>query len=73
MAAGVRLGWVVASPQLIETIAALKAEGGTSPFAGAVAAEFCASGTLVEHVSELTAIYSSRHDAMVRALTSHDA
>ena len=68
MAAGVRLGWVVASPQLIETIAALKSEGGTSPFAGAVAAEFCASGTLVEHVSELTAIYASRHDAMVKAL-----
>ncbi len=68
MAAGVRLGWVVASPQIIGTLASLKAEGGTSPFAGAVAAEFCASGTLVEHVTELTAIYSSRHDAMLKSL-----
>jgi 2-aminoadipate transaminase len=70
MAAGVRLGWVVASPQLIGTLASLKAEGGTSPFAGAVAAEFCASGTLVEHVAELTAIYSSRHDAMLKTLNA---
>jgi 2-aminoadipate transaminase len=68
MAAGVRLGWVVAAPNLISTLAALKAEGGTSPFAGAVAAEFCASGTLVEHVAELKALYASRHDAMVSAL-----
>lgn len=70
MAAGVRLGWVVASPQLVNTLASLKAEGGTSPFAGAVAAEFCASGTLVEHVSELTAIYSSRHDVMLNSLAA---
>lgn len=68
MAAGVRLGWVVATPELIATLASLKAEGGTSPFAGAVAAEFCASGTLVEHVAELTAIYRSRHDTMLRVL-----
>lgn len=68
MAAGVRLGWVVAAPNLIATLASLKAEGGTSPFAGAVAAEFCASGTLVEHVAELTALYSSRHNAMLNAL-----
>ena len=68
MAAGMRLGWVVATPELIGTIASLKSEGGTSPFAGAVAAEFCASGTLVEHVAELTAIYSSRHDAMLKTL-----
>ncbi len=70
MAAGVRLGWVVATPELIGTLASLKAEGGTSPFAGAVAAEFCASGTLVEHVAELTAIYSSRHNVMLKALES---
>lgn len=68
MAAGVRLGWVVASPEMITMLASLKAEGGTSPFAGAVAAEFCASGTLIEHVAELTAIYSGRHDTMVKTL-----
>jgi 2-aminoadipate transaminase len=71
MAAGVRLGWVVASPELIGTLSSLKAEGGTSPFAGAVAAEFCASGTLVEHVAELTALYASRHDTMLEAMAAN--
>ena len=70
MAAGVRLGWVVAAANLIGTLASLKAEGGTSPFAGAVAAEFCASGTLVEHVAELKALYASRHNTMIAALRS---
>lgn len=68
MAAGMRLGWVVASPAIINVLAGLKAEGGTSAFTGAVAAEFCASGTLVEHVAELTALYHARRDTMLAAL-----
>lgn len=68
MAAGIRLGWVVADPRIINVLAGLKAEGGTSPFAGAVAAEFCASGTLVEHVRELVTLYHARRDAMLASL-----
>ncbi|HUZ02979.1 MAG TPA: PLP-dependent aminotransferase family protein [Thermomicrobiaceae bacterium] len=68
MAAGMRLGWVVAAPEIIGVLAGLKAEGGTSPFAGAVAAEFCASGTLVEHVAELTTLYHARRDTMLATL-----
>lgn len=68
MAAGMRLGWVIADESVIRQMAALKHEGGTSPFAGQVAAQFCASGTLVEHVRELTELYHARRDAMLRAL-----
>lgn len=68
MAAGVRLGWAIGHPQLISAMSAIKGEGGTSPFAGAVAAEFCASGTLVEHVQELKTLYVARRDAMLAAL-----
>lgn len=68
VAAGMRLGWVIADAAVIRQLAALKHEGGTSPFAGQVAARFCASGTLVEHVGELTALYRLRRDAMLRAL-----
>lgn len=68
MAAGVRLGWVVAHPKVILQLTGLKFEGGTSPFAGHVAAEFCASGTLVEHIEELRALYLVRRDTMLRAL-----
>jgi 2-aminoadipate transaminase len=68
MAAGMRLGWAVGRPEIISRLAALKYEGGTSPFAGQVAAEFCASGTLIEHTRELRALYRSRRDAMLAAL-----
>lgn len=68
MAAGMRLGWVVARPEVISRLLALKAEGGTSPFGSHVATQFAASGTLVEHVAELRGIYLSRRDAMLAAL-----
>lgn len=68
MAAGVRLGWAVANADVIQRLAGMKLEGGTSPFAGYVAAEFCANGTLQEHISELRALYKRRRDVMLRAL-----
>jgi 2-aminoadipate transaminase len=69
--AGLRLGWIVAHPRFISAFAALKPEGGTSPFVGAAAAQFCASGTLVEHVGELRRVYDGRRQAMLRALEQH--
>jgi 2-aminoadipate transaminase len=68
MAAGMRLGWAIADAEIISRLAGLKHEGGTSPFAGQVAAEFCSSGTLIEHADELKRLYRSRRDAMLSAL-----
>jgi len=68
MAAGMRLGWVVAAPDVIAQLSGLKHEGGTSPFAGHIAAEFCGSGTLVEHIEELRALYKVRRETMLNAL-----
>ena len=70
MAAGMRLGWCVGPAPLIERMAKLKADGGTSPFASNVAAEYAASGELAEHVVELVGIYRTRRDTMIDALTS---
>lgn len=69
--AGLRLGWIVANPRFINAFGALKAEGGTSPFVSAAATEFCASGTLVEHISDLRAVYGNRHKAMLVALEAN--
>jgi 2-aminoadipate transaminase len=69
--AGLRLGWIVAHPRLINAFAPLKQEGGTSPFVGAAVSEFCASGTLVEHIDELRTVYSGRHSAMINALKKY--
>jgi 2-aminoadipate transaminase len=68
MAAGMRLGWTIANPAVIRQMTGLKSEGGTSPFASHVAAEFASSGTLTEHVHELRTLYHSRRDAMLKAL-----
>lgn len=68
MAAGMRLGWCVGPAKLIEKMAKLKADGGTSPFASHVAAEYTASGDLEQHVGELINIYRSRRDTMTEAL-----
>ncbi|MGI8857307.1 MAG: PLP-dependent aminotransferase family protein, partial [Thermomicrobiales bacterium] len=68
MAAGMRLGWVVGPAQLIEKATKLKADGGTSPFASNVAAEYAASGELAEHIVDLVDIYRRRRDTMADAL-----
>ncbi len=68
MAAGMRLGWVVGPAQLIEKAAKLKADGGTSPFASNVAAEYAASGELADHIVDLVDIYRRRRDTMANAL-----
>jgi 2-aminoadipate transaminase len=69
--AGLRLGWIVAHPRFISAFAAMKQEGGTSPFVSAAVTEFCASGTLTEHIGELRNVYGGRHKAMMKALAEH--
>ncbi len=68
MAAGMRLGWLIAHEDVISRLLPLKSDGGTSPFGSFVATEFAASGTLLEHVQELRALYHQRRDAMLAAL-----
>jgi 2-aminoadipate transaminase len=68
VAAGIRLGWAVANPDVISRMIALKSEGGTSPFASHVVASFASSGTLTEHIQELRGIYHTRRDALLQLL-----
>ncbi len=68
MAAGMRLGWTVAHPEIISRMNALKLEGGANMFASQVAAEWTANGTLDRHLEELRPLYRSHRDAMLAAL-----
>ncbi len=65
--AGLRLGWIVAPEPLIHKAAKLKADGGTSPFASHVVAEYAPS-QLEGHVKELVTVYRNRRDVMIAAL-----
>jgi 2-aminoadipate transaminase len=67
--AGLRLGWIIAPAPFINRVAKLKAEGGTSPFASHIVAEY-APDSLEEHVKDLVNVYRSRRDAMLDALAA---
>lgn len=68
VAAGMRLGWIVAEPALIARLAALKVDGSTNPFAAHVAYEFCKDGRLEARIAELIASYRHRRDVMLGEL-----
>jgi 2-aminoadipate transaminase len=70
MGAGMRLGWLVAAPAIIQRLAALKVDGGTNVFGSHVAADWLPRH-LPEHVSKLRAIYQRRRDLMLAALETH--
>lgn len=73
LAAGLRLGYVVAPAALHSRLLQLKVDVGTSPFGSHVAAAYASDGVtstgrLDAHVRDLRAIYRERRDAMLGAL-----
>lgn len=71
LAAGLRLGWIIAEPGVIRRMVhcGLKGnEGGTNPFVAHVVAAFCQEGWLEPHIARLVARYRSRRDALLAAL-----
>lgn len=73
LAPGLRLGWAIAAPQIIErmTNCGLRSMGGgANPFASHVVSTFCASGLLEPHITRLREIYRARRDATLTALSS---
>jgi 2-aminoadipate transaminase len=70
MGPGMRLGWLVGPPELIQRVSALKVDGGTNVFGAHVAAEWLPE-RLLPHVSELRSVYRRRRDLMLAALAAH--
>jgi len=70
LGAGVRLGWILTSAPLTERILPLKTDGGTSPFASALASEFMREH-MEEQIARLQDIYRERRDIMLAALDEH--
>jgi 2-aminoadipate transaminase len=70
LAPGLRLGWIVAPPEVIGKLTQLKqgADLHTSTFAQMVAYEVARDGFLDEHVKLIRRIYGERRDAMLEAL-----
>lgn len=68
VAPGVRLGFALADPAVIERVLAFKAEGSTNGFASMVVGTFMRGGGLAAHIETLRAAYRARRDAMYDAL-----
>lgn len=68
IAAGIRLGWCVADAPILARLAGLKSDAGANAFTNHIAAQFCESGALQEHISELRPLYKHRRDVMLEAL-----
>ena len=68
LSAGMRLGWIVGNPGLINRLSVLKVDGSTNPFAAHVAYEYCKDGVLEARIQELIATYRHRRDFMLGEL-----
>jgi 2-aminoadipate transaminase len=73
LAPGIRLGWIVAPPDVINKFVQLKqgADLHTSSFSQFVAYEVARDGFLDEHVRLIRKVYRQRRDVMLSALTEH--
>jgi 2-aminoadipate transaminase len=70
LAPGLRLGWIVAPPEIISKLAQLKqgADLHTSTFNQFVAYEVARDGFLDQHVKLIRQVYRERRDVMLQAL-----
>jgi 2-aminoadipate transaminase len=76
LAAGLRLGYLVAPRALLPRLLQLKVDVGTSPFACHLATAFAGTGDaplarLTGHIADLRSVYRARRDAMLGALAEY--
>lgn len=74
LAAGLRLGWLIAAPEHIQRCVdcgAMQMGGGANPFVAHIVAEYCRAGRLEPHIAQLRQVYRRRRDAALAALERH--
>jgi 2-aminoadipate transaminase len=70
VAAGVRLGWIVAPEPVLAKMAVAKIDGGTSAFTSRAVAEYL-KDHLDDRMDTLLGVYRAKRDAMLEALDEH--
>jgi 2-aminoadipate transaminase len=73
LAPGLRLGWIVAPPDVISRLVQIKQSSDlhTSSFAQMITYEVARDGFLEEHVKLIRRVYGERRDAMLEALQDY--
>jgi 2-aminoadipate transaminase len=70
LGAGLRVGWLIGQPALVQAIMRVKYDGGTNPFVTRIATSYLQTH-IYEHVDELIKVYTAKRDAMLEALEEH--
>ena len=68
LAPGLRVGWVVASSDMVARLAQLKSDGGSCPLTQRMVLEFCGAGHFAAHNERARATYHEHRDQMVAAI-----
>jgi 2-aminoadipate transaminase len=71
VAPGLRVGWVVATPEIVARLAALKADGGSCPFTQRMLIEYCRAGRLEPDIRDRVRTYQAHRDVMAQAVREH--
>jgi 2-aminoadipate transaminase len=70
VAAGVRLGWIIAPEPVLAKMAVSKIDGGTSAFTSRAVAEYL-DARLEDRMDTLLGVYRAKRDAMLEAMAEH--
>jgi 2-aminoadipate transaminase len=68
LAPGLRMGFAVARPEIIDRLRMFKIEGSSGPFMTRVVERFSADGRLDAHIAELNALYRRKRDLMLNTM-----
>ena len=71
IATGLRVGWVQATPNLIDALARMVFDMGGSPLIHETIARFMLSGKLETHVDRLRSIYAAKCEAISTSIEEH--
>ena len=74
LAPGLRLGWLIGSEESIQycvNCGVAQMGGGANPFVASMVAEYCRSGALEKHISQIQALYKTRCDVALAALSKY--
>jgi 2-aminoadipate transaminase len=74
LAPGLRLGWIVASPDVIQRFVycgTTQMGGGANPLVAQIVAEYCGQGHWDDHIEQLRRLYRTRRDTMLAALARY--
>jgi 2-aminoadipate transaminase len=68
VAPGLRIGWIVTSPEMVARLAQLKSDLGSCPLTQRIILEFCRAGLIETHTTRVQNTYRTHRDAMIAAL-----